>query len=244
MRYGVISDIHANLEALEATLRALEAYRVDHVVCLGDVVGYGADPDACCDLIRRACRFTILGNHDAAVAERMDYTFYRLAARRALDGHRKVVSEENLQWLKGLPYISHQPEASFCHASPVDYTAFKYIFGVEHMEPLVQSFADQPFVTFIGHSHLCKCFYYNEHTAEEILNTRFHLVPGYRYVITVGSVGQPRDHDPRACCGVYDSATAEFEYVRVPYQISQAAHKIFNANYLADTFGHRLFLGV
>ena len=188
MRYGIISDVHANLEALEATLRELERYQVDHIICLGDVVGYGADPEACCQLIRQTATHTILGNHDAAVAERMNYEFYRLAARRALDGHRSVMSEENLMWLKELPYIAHKEDASFCHASPVDYTTFKYIFGVEHLEPLIERYDEQPFVTFIGHSHLCKCFYYNPQLAEEILNTRFHLVDGYRFVITVGSV--------------------------------------------------------
>ena len=244
MRYGIISDVHANLEALEATLRELDRHQIDHLICLGDVVGYGADPEACCQLIRQTATHTILGNHDAAVAERMNYEFYRLAARRALDGHRKVISEESLHWLKGLPYIAHKDEASFCHASPVDYTTFKYIFGVEHLEPLVDRYYEQPFVTFIGHSHLCKCFYYSPQLTEEILNTRFHLVDGYRFVITVGSVGQPRDHDPRACCGVYDSVNREFEYLRVPYEVGLAANKIFATPYLADTFGHRLFLGI
>ena len=143
-----------------------------------------------------------------------------------------------------MPYIAHQVDSSFCHASPVEYETFKYIFGVEHMNPLIEDYQSQPFVTFIGHSHLCKCFFYNDQYAEEILNTRFHLVNGYRYVITVGSVGQPRDHDPRACCGIYDSEYGEFEYVRVSYDIRSAAQKIFKTKYLADTFGHRLFLGV
>jgi predicted phosphodiesterase len=244
MRFGIISDIHANLEALEATLRTLDRHQIDEIICLGDVVGYGADPEACCQLIRQYAKHTILGNHDAAVAQRMDYSFYRLAARRALDGHREALSEESLAWLQDLPYIVHKEEGSFCHASPVDYTTFKYIFGVEHISPLVDRYEEQPFVTFIGHSHLCKCFFYNENYAEEILNTRFHLVEGYRYVVTVGSVGQPRDHDPRACCGIYDSSNGEYEYLRIPYEVSQTAHKIFAKPYLADTFGHRLFLGV
>lgn len=244
MRYGIISDVHANLEALEATLREIERYQVDHIICLGDVVGYGADPEACCQLVRQVATHTILGNHDAAVAERMNYEFYRLAARRALDGHRTVLSPQSLDWLKSLPYIAHKDDASFCHASPVDYTTFKYIFGVEHLDPLIERYEEQPFITFIGHSHLCKCFYYNRHSAEEILNTRFHLVEGYRFVITVGSVGQPRDHDPRACCGIYDSSTGEFEYLRIPYEVGVAANKIFSTPYLADTFGHRLFLGI
>ena len=244
MRLGIISDIHANLEALEATLKALDKQNIDQLICLGDVVGYGADPEACCQLIRQYATHCILGNHDAAVAERMDYTFYRLAARRALDGHRKLISEESLAWLQSLPYIVNLDQLCFCHASPVDYTTFKYIFGVEHIDPLIANYQEQPFITFIGHSHLCKSFFYNQNFAEEILNTRFHLVPGYRYVITVGSVGQPRDHDPRACFGVYDTTSQDFEYMRVSYEISQTAHKIFARDYLADTFGHRLFLGV
>lgn len=244
MRYGIISDIHANLEALEATLRYLERCKIDQIICLGDIVGYGANPNECCTLVRQNATYTILGNHDAAVAQRMDYGFYRLSARRALDGHRQALDEHNLNWLKELPYIAHQVDSSFCHASPVEYETFKYIFGVEHMNPLIEDYQSQPFVTFIGHSHLCKCFFYNDQYAEEILNTRFHLVNGYRYVITVGSVGQPRDHDPRACCGIYDSEYGEFEYVRVSYDIRSAAQKIFKTKYLADTFGHRLFLGV
>jgi diadenosine tetraphosphatase ApaH/serine/threonine PP2A family protein phosphatase len=244
MRLGIISDIHANLEALEATLKALDSHHIDQLICLGDVVGYGADPDACCNLIRQYATHCVLGNHDAAVAERMDYAFYRLAARRALDGHRKLLSEDNLTWLKSLPYMAQIGDSSFFHASPVDYTTFKYIFGVEHLNTLIDGYHEQSFVTFIGHSHLCKSFFYNPTFAEEILNTRFHLVPGYRYVITVGSVGQPRDHDPRACFGIYDTDSREFEYIRVAYEVSQAAHKIFACNYLADTFGHRLFLGV
>jgi predicted phosphodiesterase len=90
MRYGIFSDIHANHDALEAVLRAVDKEKVDALVCLGDTVGYGAQPNECCDIVRGITRYTILGNHDAAVAGRMDYSYYYDAAREALDLHAGV----------------------------------------------------------------------------------------------------------------------------------------------------------
>ncbi|MGZ3479097.1 MAG: metallophosphoesterase family protein, partial [Myxococcaceae bacterium] len=99
MRFAVISDIHSNLEALTEVLRAVEAQKVDRVVSLGDIVGYGASPNACCDLVRSVAEVTLLGNHDAAVAGRMDYSFYYEGARHALDWSAQVLTEENHAWL-------------------------------------------------------------------------------------------------------------------------------------------------
>jgi hypothetical protein len=106
MRYGIFSDTHANIEALTAVLRAYESERVDRYVCLGDTVGYGASPNECCDAIRGVAAFTILGNHDAAVAGRMDYSYYYDAARNALDMHANQLSDPNMRWLRELPYAS------------------------------------------------------------------------------------------------------------------------------------------
>src|SRR5687767_3130122 len=104
MRIAILSDIHSNIEALSEVLRTLDDYKIDRVVSLGDIVGYGASPNECCDLVRTNCEVTLLGNHDAAVAGRMDYSFYYDAARHALDWSAGVASEENLSWLKSLPY--------------------------------------------------------------------------------------------------------------------------------------------
>src|SRR5499427_3878138 len=104
MRVGIFSDTHSNLEALSAVLGALKNEGVDKYVCLGDTVGYGASPNECCDLVRGIAAFTILGNHDAAVAGRMDYSYYYDAARQALDLHASMITPENLSWLKSLPY--------------------------------------------------------------------------------------------------------------------------------------------
>jgi predicted phosphodiesterase len=120
MRYGIFSDTHANLDALEAVLREFDKAKVDCLVCIGDTVGYGALPDPCCDHVRTKTRHTILGNHDAAVAGRMDYSYYYDAARQALDHHASQLSESNMEWLKNLPYDVNCGDTHFCHGSPVD----------------------------------------------------------------------------------------------------------------------------
>lgn len=244
MRIGVISDIHANLEALEVVLRVLDRERVDYVACLGDVVGYGAQPNECCDLVRAVADVTVLGNHDAAVCGRMDYSYYRAAARHALDWHARTLTDANMAWLKSLPYEHRlDEEVNFCHGSPLSLEEFEYIFVLDQMRDVVAAHADQAQVTFIGHSHLCKCFSYDRDSAEEVLRTRFPIEPQRKYIITAGSVGQPRDYDTRACFGIYDTGARRFEYHRVPYDIDSAARKIFAAE-LSVAFGKRLFLGV
>src|SRR5258708_38127990 len=119
MRIGIFSDTHANIEALTSVLGALKAEEVDKLVCLGDTVGYGASPNECCDIVRENAAFTILGNHDAAVAGRMDYSYYYDAARNALDLHASILSSTNMTWLKALPYEVREEHMSFCHGSPI-----------------------------------------------------------------------------------------------------------------------------
>lgn len=243
MRIGILSDVHANLEALQAVFDCLEAARCDYLVCLGDVVGYGAQPNECCDLVRKTVDATILGNHDAAVAGRMDYSYYRAPARQALDTHARVLSRENMAWLRSLPYTHEVEDVAFCHGSPAAIEDFEYVFVVDQVRELAVRMHDFKPVTFIGHSHLCKVFTYSATVTEEVLHTRFRCEPDQNYIITAGSVGQPRDYDSRACCATYDTETRRFEYRRVGYDIETAARKIFESD-LAVAFGKRLFLGV
>ncbi len=244
MKYGVFSDTHANLEALEAVMREFETHKVDRIVCLGDTVGYGAQPNECCDLVRRAARFTVLGNHDAAVAGRMDYSYYYDAARQALDLHASVLSGSNMAWLKELPYAKQEGDTHFCHASPVDLEEFEYIFSVEQAATCIPIWETLGQVTMIGHSHLCKAFAVAKDRVYEVVTKRFEIHREFRYVISVGSVGQPRDHDPRASYVVYDSDRGLFEFNRVEYDITSAANKIFASRELSDSFGARLFVGM
>src|SRR3954468_23494464 len=104
MRIAIISDIHSNIEALTEVLRMADAQKVDRIISLGDVVGYGASANECCEIVRSVTEVTLLGNHDAAVAGRMDYSFYYDAARHALDWTASIINDDNLAWLRSLPY--------------------------------------------------------------------------------------------------------------------------------------------
>ncbi|MCA9662153.1 MAG: metallophosphoesterase family protein [Myxococcales bacterium] len=244
MRYGIFSDTHGNLEALEAVLRCLDRENVDALICLGDTVGYGAQPNECCDRIRAITRHTILGNHDAAVAGRMDYSYYYDAAREALDLHASILSPANMAWLQGLQYSERDDDVHFCHGSPVDLEEFEYIFSVEQAQTCIPIWERLGLATFIGHSHLCKSFAISKEKVYEVVTKEFEIHDEFRYVISVGSVGQPRDHDPRASYTIFDTGRGYFSFKRVEYDVAAAAQKIFNDHRLSDSFGARLFAGV
>ena len=243
MRLGILSDIHANYEALSAVLEAYSNESIDDYYCLGDTVGYGGSPNECSEIIREIAKATILGNHDAAVAGRMDYSYYYDAARHALDWSASVLTDQNLGWLRSLPYTYRIGEVGFCHGSPIEPRAYEYIFALEQARELTPFVAELPEVTFIGHSHLCKAFAIGNGEVNDVVAQKFGIRRGYKYIISVGSVGQPRDYDNRACFVICDTDARTVEYTRVEYDIETSAQKIFDAD-LALNFGKRLFLGV
>ena len=247
MRIGIFSDVHANIEALSAVIEALRRESVDVLYCLGDVVGYGASPNECAELVRAQAAVTILGNHDAAVAGRMDYSYYYEAARHALDLHASQLSAENIAWLKSLPY-QHVVEGTgvhLCHGSPARLEEFDYIFSPEQARDCVPMYDGLGQLTLIGHSHLCKAFEFAPGDVIELQGPpkTFTLRADRKYIVSVGSVGQSRDYDNRASYVVYDTVVRRFEFKRVEYDIESAAQKIFDAR-LERNFGHRLFIGV
>jgi predicted phosphodiesterase len=245
MRLGIFSDVHANIEALSAVMEAFRHENIDEYYCLGDVVGYGASPNECADIVRKVAKVTILGNHDAAVAGRMDYSYYYEAARHALDTHARLLTAENLAWLKTLPYKHELNNVGLhlCHGSPVRLEEFEYIFAPEQARECLGIWDELGDLTLIGHSHLCKVFALRPGEVEELPARRFTLRKGWKYVVSVGSVGQPRDYDNRASFTIFDTEKREFEFKRVEYDIESAASKIF-AGSLERNFGHRLFIGV
>jgi diadenosine tetraphosphatase ApaH/serine/threonine PP2A family protein phosphatase len=245
MRFGIFSDVHANIEALSAVMEAYGTEAIDEYYCLGDVVGYGASPNACSDLVRATAKVTILGNHDAAVAGRMDYSYYYEAARHALDAHAAVLSPENAAWLRSLPYREDLPDygLTLCHGSPVRLEEFEYIFAPEQARECLPMFRELQALTLIGHSHLCKVFALTPTTVEELPPIDFSLEPGRKYIVSVGSVGQPRDYDNRASYTVFDTEAKRFEFKRIEYDIETAAEKVLRAK-LERNFAHRLYIGV
>ena len=180
-------------------------------MCLGDVVGYGASVNECCHLVRERVATTLLGNHDAAVAGRMDYSFYYDAARHALDWTASRIDPAHLEWLRGLPHAHQIENAQFTHGSPVEPEAYEYVFAIEQARELLPHLDALADVNFVGHSHLCKAFALNAAgDVTEVVAPRFGLRRGYKYVVSVGSVGQPRDCDNRACssCTTPSSASS------------------------------------
>ncbi len=243
MRIGIFSDVHSNIEALAAVKAEMERLGCDRLVCLGDVVGYGASPNETCSLIRDMAEVTLLGNHDAAVAGRMDYSFYYDAARHALDWTVGKLEPANLAWLQGLPYTHRIGDVGFCHGSPLEPESYEYIFAEHQARELLAVLDELPEITFIGHSHLCKAFALRDGEVHDVIAQRFTVRPGYRYICSVGSVGQPRDYDARACFVTYDTEKRLVQFHRVEYDVSASAQKIFDAE-LSINFGKRLFLGV
>lgn len=244
MRIGILSDIHANYEALSAVLHAFTKERIDRYYCLGDTVGYGGSPNECASIVRKVATATILGNHDAAVAGRMDYSYYYEAAREALDVHCRLLTSENLDWLKELPY-SHKVDGmdvELCHGSPVRLEEFEYIFAPEQAEECLPMWDQLAHLTLIGHSHLCKVFALTRNAVTELPAEDLTLEPGFKYIISVGSVGQPRDGDNRASYTLFDSETLRFEFKRIEYDVEAASTKVFN-NQLERNFGNRLYIG-
>jgi predicted phosphodiesterase len=243
LRYGILSDIHGNLEALQASLKSLEREQIDAYICLGDTVGYGANPEECSQIVRQLVRVCIVGNHDAAVAGRMDYSYYYDAARHALDWCKDRVSPQTISWLQGLPYSHKEGDIEFCHGSPVCPEEFEYVFTKEKAKELLPYRGQLSWVTFIGHSHLTRSFALAADDAYNVKGPEFVVRKDYKYIITVGSVGQPRDYDPRSCCAVFDTNTGIFKYVRSEYDVEAQMKKIIDAG-LAYNFGARLLVGI
>ena len=243
MRYAFVSDVHGNIEALTAVLAHLDGIGFDRLIFLGDAVGYGANPNEVCDLLRARIDVGIVGNHDAAVAGRMAFDSYYDAARHALVWCQERITPTNLAWLSELPYKVEEPGVAFCHGAPVVPEVFDYLFGVAQVQDLLPAFASLQPATFIGHSHLTLSFALTENDVQAMVVPEVQCAPGHKYIVTVGSVGQPRDRDPRACCGIFDTDLQAFTYHRVSYDIQSTHDKIMDAG-LAPIFAERLLLGI
>ncbi|PIU44307.1 MAG: metallophosphoesterase [Ignavibacteriales bacterium CG07_land_8_20_14_0_80_59_12] len=232
MRIAVISDIHGNLEALTKALRLIETRHIDRIVCLGDTVGYGPNPNECLDRVRDVAFASLLGNHDAAALDLSITRHFNVYARDAAAWTARVLSPENQEYLKTLPLSLEDNGVTFVHATPKNPGEWHYIFSQAEADLNFSSF-ETP-VCFVGHSHTPQIFSRNR--------SRGPVRRDDRNIINVGSVGQPRDGDPSLAFGIFDTDTWTYEQVRAPYDIAAVAEKIIRAGlprYLAD----RLFYG-
>jgi diadenosine tetraphosphatase ApaH/serine/threonine PP2A family protein phosphatase len=240
----VISDIHANLPALEAVLEAIEEAAVDEVWCLGDVVGYGAQPDECADLVRERCDLCLVGNHDLAVLGGLDIAAFSESAAAAVKWTRANVAERTLGLLRGLEPAGEREGIGLFHASPRD-PVWEYVLSLEQAEECLDAQAQR--VGLIGHSHAALFFARaggeggetRGGTAED--GALLELGAG-EWLLNPGSVGQPRDGDPRAAWLELDTAKETARFHRVPYDVEGAAEAIAAAG-LPPHLAERLHAG-
>lgn len=245
MRWGVFSDVHSSLEALEAVLARLERRGAEGYLCCGDLVGYGPDPNPALERVRRLPGLLcVRGNHDLAVLGRMDLEWFNEAARAAVRYTQRVITPENLEWLKGLPPRIDRDQFTVVHGSPRN-AAEEYLVTVQQFHDNCSYYKTSP--CFVGHSHLPICFLMKEPVsfveAGELSDGQTLFIPqGIRGVVNPGSVGQPRDQDPRACCGIYDDVERTFTLMRVEYDVAATQKKILDAG-LPEFLAARLSYG-
>ena len=246
MRLALLSDIHSNLPALEAVLADLEGARVDETWCLGDVVGYGAEPDECADLVRERCAVCLVGNHDLAALEQLDISTFSPAAAAAVHWTRERMSPSTREFLAALDPADESREVGLYHASPRD-PVWEYVLWPDQAAECIRVQARR--VSFVGHSHVALFFALPDNGksdsdargAQAGAGTSLEVRRG-RWLINPGSVGQPRDGDPRAAWLELDTETWQASFHRVAYDIDRAADAIV-ATDLPEHLARRLYVG-
>jgi|DewCreStandDraft_5_1066085.scaffolds.fasta_scaffold00453_50 diadenosine tetraphosphatase ApaH/serine/threonine PP2A family protein phosphatase len=230
MRYAVISDIHGNLHALEVVLGDIATRGVDIILCLGDVVGYGPDPNECIAAIQAQRILTLAGNHDWAVIGRLDLDYFNPLAREAILWTRHVLRPEGRAFLESLPLEHRVGEILAVHGSPRD-PIHEYVLDGN---TALANFLSHDFqICLIGHSHIPGVFAYmgEERVAFRQLpeGSPFALSPDHRYILNSGSVGQPRDGDPRAAYLIVDTALRSATLIRLEYPFRKTQQKMLKA---------------
>jgi predicted phosphodiesterase len=248
MRYLILSDIHANLVALDTVLEAADLATIDQVWCLGDVVGYGPNPNECVDRMREKATICLMGNHDWAALGKIDISDFNPEARLAIEWTQAQLNEASVEFLNGLEgrLDGVHPDFTLAHASP-RHPIWEYL--------LYPSSAAENFPFFdtrfclVGHTH--KPVIFRQEVGQEdvlplqpAINVPLPLAytEGVRFIINPGSVGQPRDNDPRAAYAIYDDETGALTFYRIPYDIAETQRRMEAAG-LPDRLIARLEFG-
>jgi predicted phosphodiesterase len=242
MKVAVVSDIHSNRQAFEAVLEAVADSDAEELWCLGDIVGYGADPDACVELVRRHVAVCLSGNHDIAVAGELGLDEFTRGASLAAQWTREVIAPANLSFLAGLQPHGEEEQIGLYHASPRD-PIWEYVLSALLAELCLDAQAQR--VCLIGHSHVASSFVRQvgePATGEpQREGTKLDISAG-EWLLNPGSVGQPRDGDPRAAWLLLDLDEHAVSYRRTPYDVAGAAAAIRAAR-LPDSLAERLEYG-
>ena len=244
MRVAILTDIHANLPALEAVLEAIERAGLEKSWCLGDVVGYGAQPDDCARLVEERCELSLVGNHDLAVTGEIETDVFSASAAAAVEWTRENCEPKTIEFLKGLRPENTELEVGLYHASPRD-PVWEYVLAVDQARECMQEQSAR--VSLIGHSHVALWFSdgtgpVGDSGGAQAEAGRELDLSQRQWLLNPGSVGQPRDGDPRAAWLELDTDEWKATYHRAEYDVDSAAEAIREAG-LPELLADRLYLG-
>jgi diadenosine tetraphosphatase ApaH/serine/threonine PP2A family protein phosphatase len=227
MLHAIVSDIHGNLEALEAVLADIARHQPASMVCLGDFVGYGASPNECIDRLRPMIEHAVVGNHDLAAIGKLRLTYFNSNAAAAAMWTETALTPENRAYLADLPYSVRWRETLLVHASPAEPENWHYVLSPVEARAELDAFEEA--VCFIGHSHYPGVFDRHEERVRYTRAAEISIEKGHRYLVNVASVGQPRDGDPRAGYLLYDDLERTLRHVRLEYDLAGAMKRIIDA---------------
>jgi predicted phosphodiesterase len=239
MKFAIIADIHANLEAFQVVLADIKEQKCTHYACVGDVVGYGANPKECLDIVRAMGMPCVKGNHDEYCSIDGELDGFNPHAAEAVNWTRKQLSEEDRQWLRDLKYFRMVTSFSMVHATLDGPQRWGYVFD-KLAAAASFTYQNTP-VCFFGHTHVPVAFI-RDTVVKGGTYSKFKVDPTRKYFVNVGSVGQPRDNNPKAAYVVYDMDEATIELRRLDYDIATAQKKILDAG-LPPRLAERLAFG-
>jgi diadenosine tetraphosphatase ApaH/serine/threonine PP2A family protein phosphatase len=242
MKYGIYSDIHGNLEALQRVFESMKRLGVEKKVCLGDIVGYGPYPNECVEMVAEQSDIVILGNHDSvAIGRESSEGWNNYNAQKAIEWTSKVLTPASLDFFNKLPYMVSEPPLLFVHASPWSPADWKYVSSLDDAVDAFSFFTER--ACFIGHTHWPIIVIMDGEQSFNVSETSFHtLAPDQRMLVNDGSVGQPRDRNPLASWTLCDTEKMSVEIIRVGYDISKT-QAAMRKNGFADFLINRLSEG-
>jgi predicted phosphodiesterase len=241
MKYGFFSDVHANLEALKACIIDFRSEKLDKVYFLGDAVGYGPNPDECIKLIDEIAEVKLMGNHDYAALGLMETEYFNQYAAESMGWTKNSISEKTMEIMSDFELTHIIGEILLVHSSPREPENWHYILDMEDAEENFEFFTQK--ICLLGHTHRPYIVFKSD-SEEAVLSKETEVIiePEYRYLVNIGSVGQPRDGDPRSCYLIYDTEAGTLSLKRVQYDV-KSTQKVMAEIGLPEYLIDRLAVG-
>lgn len=244
MVFAIISDIHANLEALTVAINYILEMNISKILCCGDIVGYGPNPSPCINLLKRYDFKSVYGNHDKAILSDYIGIYFNEDAVAALNIQKSLMDKEDYQFIKQLPFTITEDDYILTHSFLSKKDSFRYVFDIKTAEEDILLTKKQ--VLFIGHSHIPGCFVFegeNIKYLDAFNGLYINIEKNKRYLVNVGSVGQPRDGNPQLSVCLYDTSSSTIKIVRLSYNINLTIQKMIEKGFPKNLY-NRLLLGL